>query len=733
MHAHTKGRLRALVTLAACALTVPALTPLTSAQALTGPVDKNEAHGFTARLDIGDGKRACSAALVDEQWLLTAASCFADDPAQSLDVPAGAPAWKTTATVGRIDLTSTAGQVRQVVELVPRDDRDLVLARLDTPVTRAAPIPLETGAPSAEEELTATGYGRTKEDWSPLSLHSGTFTTGTPEANDLPVSGKDGVALCKGDTGGPLFRETSGGAKLAGISSRSYQGGCFGSDPEQTSTDAVSVRVDDLKPWVDAATERAPFTDFNGDGVRDIAVADPRATVGTEARAGLVRIAYGGGKGTAEISQDYPGVSGIPETGDQFGDALATVDYNLDGYTDLVVGTPREDIGKEADAGLAQIVYGSASGLGKETPTQALEQGKGKGAIGAALSEAGDRMGGALAAGTTTQGEPYLLIGVPGEDISGVVDCGNAYYLRGKTNVSVHQASPGVPGASEKGDRWGASAAGSPEHLAIGAPNEAIGSRADSGAVTVFRHTLNSDGRPTPLAGIDQNSTAPEINGGAETGDLFASSISMTPYRPTAGSSALPTDTILAIGSPGEGLSDADDAGRVVTVHIPADGAMTQLSDIHQGKPGVTGVVEAGDRFGAQVSAVSTAPGAVATGKNMLMAVGIPGEDIGTTADAGSIEVFSLLGAPGDSDVVVEPGTVGMPGTSGAGQKLGSSIHAAGTHLYAGLPSGPAPYGSAHTVPWRNITDAADDTVTTYEPGRNGLPAAGAAFGTVIR
>lgn len=58
---------------------------------------------------------------------------------------------------------------------------------------------------------------------------------------------------------------------------------------------------------------------------------------------------YGGGKGTAEINQDLDWVPGSAEASDWFGEALATVDDNEDGYTDLVVGTPSEDLGTAAD------------------------------------------------------------------------------------------------------------------------------------------------------------------------------------------------------------------------------------------------------------------------------------------------------------------------------------------------------------------------------------------------
>ncbi|MEU9186133.1 hypothetical protein AB0D14_16600 [Streptomyces sp. NPDC048484] len=118
------------------------------------------------------------------------------------------------------------------------------------------------------------------------------------------------------------------------------------------------------------------------------------------------------------------------------------------------------------------------------------------------------------------------------------------------------------------------------------------------------------------------------------------------------------------------------------------------------------GAPEEADHFGQQVSVVSTVPGALATAQNTRLAVGVPGEDIGTAADAGSVNAFSLLGNPGDSDVPVEPGKVGLPGTSGANQRLGTSIFATATHLYVGMPYGPAPYGAAHTVPWANIVSA---------------------------
>lgn len=164
--------------------------------------------------------------------------------------------------------------------------------------------------------------------------------------------------------------------RLAGLSSQSPQGGCFAIDETQTSTAGVIARVDDLASWVNSAMGAGRITDYNGDGVEDIAIGDPAATVGTDTSAGVVRVSYGGGKGTAEINQDLDWVPGGAEQSDWFGEQLATVDYNEDGYTDLVVGTPNETLGTATDAGMVDVIFGAGPGrsghrLGEERPLRA--------------------------------------------------------------------------------------------------------------------------------------------------------------------------------------------------------------------------------------------------------------------------------------------------------------------------------------------------------------------------
>lgn len=224
------------------AATLTAATGLTAAPAtaLSGPQAPDAISAATARLDIG-GVRGCSATLVAPQWVLTAASCFADAPGAA--VSSGAPKLKTTATLG--------GSAQQVVNLVPRTDRDVVMAQLAKPVSGVTPIPVAGTAPGAGDEVQAAGYGRAHEEWVPDQVHAATFTVQTVGATTVDLAAKsDGAAICKGDTGGPALSTAGGHTQIIGVNSLSWQGGCLGTDPAETRTGAVDARVDDLAAWV---------------------------------------------------------------------------------------------------------------------------------------------------------------------------------------------------------------------------------------------------------------------------------------------------------------------------------------------------------------------------------------------------------------------------------------------------------------------------------------------------
>ncbi|MEU1289836.1 trypsin-like serine protease [Kitasatospora sp. NPDC005856] len=238
---------RAGVLAAVAAAAAGTLTTFAPAGAVSGAAASDST---TARIAVGDSFRGCTGALIDQYWVISAASCFSDDPAQPQALQAGRPKWRSVATV--------AGTSAELVELVPAEGRDLVMARLGTPVEGVTPLAVATAAPTAGQGLRVSGFGRTKTEWIQDKLHTGAFSLDTVSPAGVGITGTGGAAVCKGDTGAPVVREVNGRAELVGVASRSWQGGCLGVPASETRTGAYATRVDDLDTWITRTRHSTP-------------------------------------------------------------------------------------------------------------------------------------------------------------------------------------------------------------------------------------------------------------------------------------------------------------------------------------------------------------------------------------------------------------------------------------------------------------------------------------------
>jgi hypothetical protein len=242
--------------------------------------------------------------------------------------------------------------------------------------------------------------------------------------------------------------------------------------------------------------------DFNRDGRHDLAVGVPDEAIGSPAiqSAGVVQVFYGSAGGLTLTGdqfwhQDVADVEGGAEPADQFGSALATGDFNCDGYPDLAIGVPGEDVSGVLDAGAVNILYGSAAGL-----TAAGDQVWHQDSAGVQdAAEEGDAFGTALAAGDHGgDGCADLAVGVPYEDLGSTqvtVDAGMVQVIYGTAgglaignNQFWHQGVANVEGDIAAFDKFGYSLAagdyngdGSAD-LAVGVFGEAVGGNARAGA-----------------------------------------------------------------------------------------------------------------------------------------------------------------------------------------------------------------------------------------------------------
>ncbi|RLE26812.1 MAG: hypothetical protein DRJ61_18115 [Acidobacteria bacterium] len=252
---------------------------------------------------------------------------------------------------------------------------------------------------------------------------------------------------------------------------------------------------------LDLAGSALAIGDFNSDGLGDLAIGIPGEDIGSIVSTGVVVISYGDWRGWYSRPsqwwwQDSAGVPGLGEDFDHFGSALAVGDFNCDGYDDLAISSPSEDIGEIWNAGAINLLYGGANGL-SATGAQIWHQDV-DGVLG--LAHIQERFGESLTAGDFDQdGCDDLAVGIPYDrrgtsDQVGAVQVfsGSPSGLVGSGSLLVDQDSAGLFGVTEVGDPFGEALAagdidcdGFPD-LAIGVPGENYSEVPERGLVHVL-------------------------------------------------------------------------------------------------------------------------------------------------------------------------------------------------------------------------------------------------------
>jgi hypothetical protein len=162
--------------------------------------------------------------------------------------------------------------------------------------------------------------------------------------------------------------------------------------------------------------------DFDGDDVADLVVGMREENIGTNTDAGAITVYFGPFSEISSLtaqffSQDDPAaIAGAAELNDHFGESLAVGDFDADGFDDLAIGVPDEDVGTVQNAGAFHVLYGRASGLGSSR-NQLLDQDS-AGVLNTA--DTNDRFGAALAAGDFDgDGVDDLAVSSPTEEVAG--------------------------------------------------------------------------------------------------------------------------------------------------------------------------------------------------------------------------------------------------------------------------------------------------------------------------
>ena len=265
----------------------------------------------------------------------------------------------------------------------------------------------------------------------------------------------------------------------------------------------------------------------------------PLKTVHGKTKAGLASIFYCGTDGVTAtynhlLSQDSEGAEDQCEVEDYFGLRYASGDFNGDGFGDIAVGIPNEDIGAVHDAGAVQIFTSTERGL---SASIIQDQWIDPEMLSGIDTTENDLMGLGVTAGDFN-GDGYddLAVGIPRYDESDLIDAGIVLIFNGSgagllmnTFARFWQDTDGIGGAAESYDFFGNELGAGDfdgdgfDDLVVGVPGEAIGDVSRAGCVNlIYGSAAGLTGTGSQIFWQGWNNEIKEL---AEAGDQFGSVI----------------------------------------------------------------------------------------------------------------------------------------------------------------------------------------------------------------
>lgn len=458
--------------------------------------------------------------------------------------------------------------------------------------------------------------------------------------------------------------------------------------------------------------------DYDGNGFDDVLTGAPGATVGGAAGAGYVTAQYSSSSGLSTtkksvLSQNTSGVPGGAEAADGFGRAVASGDLDNDGYDDAIVGIPGEDLAGLSDAGGAVVFWGSPTGLhgADSTWLENPEQ-----------PRAGANFGRAVEAGRYFAPDPANPDADPRDSIA-VLENDSLLFFTAPPEAAAQQLKLADEGVQSLDAGQGLAAAETGvalRSLSHGNYNE------DSWADLAISGVTTGD---QPGIGTTQ-----VLHGAADVAELGDGGTFEGGPAVTSSDFNHDGQDDLAIGDTGAGSP----VGGSVSVYL-GKGDLSGLDPAPaqtwtQDSPGVPGASESGDQWGAEMSSGDTN----GDGRPDL-AIGAPGEDIGSVSNAGA--VWALRGAAGGLTATgarsFDQNTPGIPGTAETSDRWGGQVRlldANGDGLFGVLAAAPGENtndGFVWVLPASSSGPVANGT-WTYGGSSLGASAANAQFGAAI-